>query len=51
MQDSLNVENTPEYYHREHNVSGTTQASFLAKFKAIYRLYSRLSIYIAWSIY
>ena len=33
MQDSLNVENTPECHHREH-VSGTTQASFLAKLKA-----------------
>ena len=31
MQDSLKVEYTPT--HREHNVSETTQASFLAKFK------------------
>ena len=41
MQDSLNVENTPEYYHREHNVSGTTQASFLAKFKATQNKHSQ----------
>ena len=34
MQDSLNVENTPVNHRREHNVSGTIQASFLAKFKA-----------------
>ena len=34
MQDSLDIENTPACHHREHNVSGTTQASFLAKFKA-----------------
>ena len=34
MQDSLNVENTPVHHRREHNVSGTIQASFLAKFKA-----------------
>ena len=34
MQDSLGIENTPACHHREHNVSGTTQASFLAKFKA-----------------
>ena len=34
MQDSLNVENTQARHHGEHNVSGTTQASFLAKFKA-----------------
>ena len=34
MQDSLNVENTPACHHREHNNSGATQASFLAKFKA-----------------
>ena len=33
MQDSLNVENTPVHHRREH-VSGTIQASFLAKFKA-----------------
>ena len=34
MKDSLNVENTPTRHHREHNVSGTTQVSFRAKFKA-----------------
>ena len=34
MQDSLNVQNTPAYHDREHNVSGTTQVSFIAKFKA-----------------
>ena len=34
MQDSFKVENTPTHHHREYNVSGTTQASFLAKFKA-----------------
>ena len=34
MQDSLNVENTPACHDRKHNVSGTTQASFIAKFKA-----------------
>ena len=33
MQNSLNVENTPACHHREHNVSGMTQASFIAKFK------------------
>ena len=33
MQDSLNVENTPARYHREHNVSGTTHSSHPAKFK------------------
>ena len=33
MQDSLKVENTPTRQRREHNVSVTTQASFLAKFK------------------
>ena len=36
MQDSLNVENTPTYHQREHHVSGTTQALFLARFKATY---------------
>ena len=34
MQDSLKVENTPTQHHRVHNASGTTQGSFLAKFKA-----------------
>ena len=34
MQDSLKVENTPTCLRREHNVSGTTQAFLLAKFKA-----------------
>ena len=33
MEDSLKVENTPTRHRRKH-VSGTTQASFLAKFKA-----------------
>ena len=41
MQDSLNVENTPACHHREHNVSGTTQASFLAKFKATQNKHSQ----------
>ena len=34
MQDSLNVENTLARYHREHDLSGTTLASFPAKFEA-----------------
>ena len=34
MQDSLNVEITLARHHSEDNVSGMTQASFLAKFKA-----------------
>ena len=33
MEDSLKVENTPTRHRRKH-VSGTTQTSFLAKFKA-----------------
>ena len=33
MQDSLKVENTPTCHRRQHSVSGTIQASFLAKFK------------------
>ena len=33
MQDSLKVENTPTRHRRQHSVSGTIQASFLAKFK------------------
>ena len=32
MQDSLKVENTPTHHRGEH-VSGTIQASFVAKFK------------------
>ena len=52
MQDSLNVENTPECHHRKHNLSGITQTSFLAKFKAthiymyIYIYYIYIYIYI-----
>ena len=34
MQDSLKVENTLAHHRGEHNVSGATQATFLAKFKA-----------------
>ena len=45
MQDSLNVENTPECHHRKHNLSGTTQTSFLAKFKATH-IYMYIYIYI-----
>ena len=33
MQDCLIVENTPARYHRENNVSGTTQSSIPAMFK------------------
>ena len=33
-EESLKVENTPTHHHRKLDVSGTTQASFLAKFKA-----------------
>ena len=33
-EELLKVENTPTHHRRKHNVSGTTQASFLAKFKA-----------------
>ena len=33
MQDSVELENTSTHYSREYNVSKTTQASFLAKFK------------------
>ena len=45
MQDSLNVENTPACHHREHNVSGTTQASFIAK-KDNTTVYIYIHIYI-----
>ena len=34
MEDSLKVENTLAHHHGKHNVSGATQASFLAKVKA-----------------
>ena len=34
MQDYLKLENTTTHHRREHNVSGTTQALLLAKFKA-----------------
>ena len=65
MQDSLNVgENTPTRHHKEHNVSGTTQASFLTKFKATqnkpgqkrqhHGVYIYIYVYIipfAWSMY
>ena len=30
----MKVENTPTHHRREYNASGTSQASFLAKFKA-----------------
>ena len=33
MQHTLKVENIPTRHHRGHNVLGTIQASFLAKFK------------------
>ena len=33
-QESLKVEYIPTHYRRKHNVSGTTQVSFFAKFKA-----------------
>ena len=32
----MKVENTPAHHRREYNASGTSQASFLAKFKATY---------------
>ena len=35
MQDSLKIEYTRIHHRRDHNVSETTQASFLAKFEAI----------------
>ena len=31
----MKIEYTPTHYHREHNASEATQASFLATFKAI----------------
>ena len=34
MEDSLKVENTLAHHRGEHNFSGATQASFLAKVKA-----------------
>ena len=33
MQDSLKVENIPTHHSKEHNVSGTIQALFFAKFE------------------
>ena len=57
MQDFLNVENTPARYHREHNVSRTTQSSFPAKFKATQnklgqkRQHNNTTVYIYMYIY